>query len=211
MSFDFSTLVTNRSSNDVAYVRQLVERFVAGTATDADREAWNSVALKGAYNYTDLNRVNAAMSAINDLLQAAGYATTYKPYEVVTSPDSSPTNAWVESDMPTVAQMHDYLTNIQGLRNILTVYDTTPIVPTDMNELTIVKANNIEQILVDIEQLIRWMIAGYVRSSAPSFYSGGSPLPTENADKGHTWATLDTLGLTWEQGDSMTWFQLLYV
>lgn len=82
MSFDFSTLVTNRSSSDVAYVRQLVERFVAGTATDADREAWNSIALKGAYNHTDLNRVNAAMSAINEMLVNAGYKPAYKKFSI---------------------------------------------------------------------------------------------------------------------------------
>lgn len=82
MVFDFSTLVTNRSSSDVAYVRQLVERFVSGTATDEDREAWNSIALKGAYNYTDLNRVNAAMSAINEMLVNAGYKPAYKKFSI---------------------------------------------------------------------------------------------------------------------------------
>lgn len=125
--------------------------------------------------------------------------------------NTHPTDAWIESDVPTVSQMQQYLSNVNALRETLVVFQSTPLTPETMEKLTTEKANNIEQILVDIEQLIRWMIAGYVRSSAPSFYSGSSPLPTENVDKGRTWAELDALGYTWEQVDNMTWFQLLYI
>lgn len=74
MAFDFSTLVTDRTQQDVAYVRQLVEKLVTGTATEAEKAEWNSFTLKGVYNHTDLNRVTAAMNALKAKLEGYGYA-----------------------------------------------------------------------------------------------------------------------------------------
>ena len=74
MTFDFSTLVTDRTQQDVAYVKQLVEKLVTGTATDKEKAEWNSFTLKGAYNHTDLNRVTAAMEALKLRLEGYGYA-----------------------------------------------------------------------------------------------------------------------------------------
>lgn len=74
MAFDFSTLITDRTQQDVNYVIQLIDKLVSGTATDAEEAEWNSFTLKGAYNYTDLNRVTEAMEYLKDLLVSYGYS-----------------------------------------------------------------------------------------------------------------------------------------
>ena len=82
MSFDFSTLITDRSQSDVETARELTTRVENGLATAEEIARWNLAAEKGAYNYTDLNRVIAAMDDINERLKAAGYVTGYRRIEV---------------------------------------------------------------------------------------------------------------------------------
>ena len=52
-------------------------RITDGTATEEELSEWNAAILKGSYDYTDLNRVTAAMDEINSMLSAAGYKTGY--------------------------------------------------------------------------------------------------------------------------------------
>ena len=83
MSFDFNTLVTNRTQQDVAYAKYLAEKLVAGTATEAEKAEWNSFALKGVYNHTDLNRVTVAMDILKAKMESYGYAVpNYKKIEI---------------------------------------------------------------------------------------------------------------------------------
>ena len=82
MSFDFSTLITDRQKSDADYARALIGKITDGTATAEELAEWNAATLKGVYDYTDLNRVTAAMDEINSLLSAAGYKTGYQPVEV---------------------------------------------------------------------------------------------------------------------------------
>lgn len=83
MAFDFSTLVTDRTQQDVAYARQLAEKLVTGTATEVEIAEWNSFTLKGVYNHTDLNRVTAAMEALKLRLEGYGYAVPgYQKIEI---------------------------------------------------------------------------------------------------------------------------------
>ena len=74
MSFDFSTLVTDRTQADVNRVKQIAEKIKNGTASESELAEFNSAAMKGAYNYTDLNRVTAAMEALKAKLEGYGYA-----------------------------------------------------------------------------------------------------------------------------------------
>ena len=74
MTFDASLqFITDRTQQDVAYVQQLASKLIAGTATDFEKAEWNSTLLKGAYNYTDLNRVTAAMEYLKLRLEQYGY------------------------------------------------------------------------------------------------------------------------------------------
>lgn len=73
MSFDFSTLVTDRTQADVSRVKQIAEKIKNGTASESELAEFNSAAMKGAYNHTDLNRVTAAMEALKSKLEGYGY------------------------------------------------------------------------------------------------------------------------------------------
>lgn len=109
---------------------------------------------KGTYGATDLNRVGEAIIHVADRLKAAG-----NDIEV------SPKTDWTREDIPTPDQMLHYLEQVQKVRDVLAVYQTTPAVPADMVDLTHTEANDIEKILVDVDQLITNMIAAY-------YYSG---------------------------------------
>lgn len=91
-----------------------------------------TLATKGAYNYSDLNRVERAVAEISDL---AGLG-------LVTKTD------WGMWDIPKESDMVRYLGNIQTLRQILPNDSTAPIAPTTMNNFTYNEANNVEQIIL---------------------------------------------------------------
>lgn len=154
MAFDFSTLVTDRTQQDVAYAKQLIDKLVTGTATDAEKSEWNSFTLKGAYNYTDLNRVGAAMQYVAERINGYGYVVHV-----------SPRTDWGEEDCPTPSAMSRYLADLAVLRSKFAMMQTTPTVPEDMEQLTYTEANNIEKILEDIDYLLTNTAKGW-------FYSG---------------------------------------
>ena len=77
MAFDFSTLITDRSPEDLQALRDLLATPMADWTAEQLAQ-FNQAASKGAYNYTDLNRVIAAMDDINERLTAAGYVTGYQ-------------------------------------------------------------------------------------------------------------------------------------
>lgn len=87
MAFDFSTLITDRSPEDLQALRDLLATPMADWTAEQLAE-FNQAASKGAYNYTDLNRVIAAMDDINERLTAAGYETGYQ--RIVVHPPEPP-------------------------------------------------------------------------------------------------------------------------
>lgn len=91
-----------------------------------------TAATKGAYNYSDLNRVERAVAEISDL---AGLS-------LVTKTD------WAMWDIPTDDDMSRYLNNIRAIRAIIPNASTVPAVPATMNNLTYSVANDIEKILL---------------------------------------------------------------
>lgn len=73
--FDFTTLITDRTKADVDAASSLLAKITAGTATEAELEQFNAAMMKGAYNYTDLNRVSAAVYYLDEVLRGYGYQT----------------------------------------------------------------------------------------------------------------------------------------
>lgn len=67
------TLITDRVPLDVDRVRELAKKVNAGTATLEELAEWNSIALKGSYDYTDLNRVSEAIQYLDSMLRSNGY------------------------------------------------------------------------------------------------------------------------------------------
>ena len=79
--FDFSTLVTDRSASDLELLRGLLSTPMEDWTAE-QLAAFNQAISKGAYNYTDLNRVTAAMDYLNERLTALGYQTGYSKVEI---------------------------------------------------------------------------------------------------------------------------------
>lgn len=130
MSFDISTLVTDRTRADVE------------NETD-----------KGFYNASDLNRVGAAVQYVAERFASQGYAVTV-----------SPKTDWLASDIPTASELETYRQNIVTLRALIAVMKSTPETPETMRFLDYIKANNIEQILLDLDTLLTNAAAAWYQS-----------------------------------------------
>lgn len=87
-------------------------------------------ATKGAYNYSDLNRVERAVAEISDDLGLG----------LITKTD------WTMWDVPRVSDMERYLNNVKAIRSRT---NSVVALPDTMNELTYSGANNIEKVLSD--------------------------------------------------------------
>ena len=88
-----------------------------------------TAATKGAYNYSDLNRVERAVAEISELANL-GLATK---------------TDWSMWDIPTSSDMERYLDNVETIKNHFGIGIE---LPESMNHLTVESANNIEKVLV---------------------------------------------------------------
>ena len=88
--FDFSTLITDRGQSDLATLRSVLSTPMEEWTAE-QLAAFNQAARKGSYNYTDLNRVTAAMDAIHERLTALGYETGYSSVVVHQPQPQQPT------------------------------------------------------------------------------------------------------------------------
>lgn len=87
---------------------------------------------KGAYNYSDLKRVERAASELSDL-----YGLNLE-----TKTD------WTGWDMPHKADMARYIVNVRKIRNASLDPNRLAAVPTSMNGMNFNDANNIEKIML---------------------------------------------------------------
>ena len=150
MSFDITTLITDRTSADVKRWEYLRNKGFANM-TDAERAEWLAGDMKGAYNKGDLNRVGEALNYLRDRLLSASYITYQTNFTAKTN--------WTVTSIPTAADLTHYLQCVANIRDAMAQYATTPPTPTDTGALSYTEANNIEQILIDIETLINNMLA----------------------------------------------------
>lgn len=157
------TLIYDRTAADTAALEALFAKAKAGSLTDEEWAVLADPAHKGAYNYTDLNRVTTALEYLRGVLEGYGYTPNgYVRF----------TRIWQEEDNPTPAQMRQYLANVAAIRATLAVLPTTPTVPDDMEDLTVAEANAIEKILVDVETVIKSMEQIFLHSGQVLVYSG---------------------------------------
>lgn len=119
--------------------------------------------LKGCYNATDLNRVEAAAEAIAAELNSAGYTVTVNPV------------TYAETDIIRRSDFAAYLSNVQTLRDAIAVRASTPELPAANAKLDFVGANSIEKILADLDELIGWM--KYSQKYCGTFAAGQTILP----------------------------------
>lgn len=111
--------------------------------TDRTAEDVANKTAKGFYNASDLNRVGAAVQYVAERFAAQGYAVAV-----------SPKTDWLASDIPTASELETYRQNIATLRAPIAVMKSTPETPETMRFLDYIKANNIEQILLDLDTLL---------------------------------------------------------
>ena len=156
MPQQLDNLVFDRTALDVQRLHEVTARLVSGTATAEDRAAWLA-GMKGAYNYTDLNRVGAAVEYLTALLYSLGYNV-----------GTAAATGWTETDIPSNGQMEQYMLNIVVLRYCLPY--VAPAAPADMGRLTWQEANDIEEILYTLEDVLEAMQAAFLTRQANTLF-----------------------------------------
>lgn len=179
------SLITDRTQADVNRVVSFAKRGWSGL-TEAEKTEWLA-GMKGAYNATDLNRVGGAVNYLAARLtqlpeDVAAYlaekgvapdtlfVVPYAPedYEIVAK------TSWLISDIPTAAEMAEYLGNVVLLRGAMD-YDTDEL-PATMSKLDYTGANAIEKALLNLDAAISaWKVKDEIfidNTAAARFYCG---------------------------------------
>ena len=160
-------LIYDRTQADVDRVFALKNKILTeGLSALTSEELTEYMAgMKGAYNYTDMNRVGQAvayiagrMTALPDELAAYRaekgvdddpiYEVPYDPSTVVVAAKTD----WAMGDTPTQALAKAYLNNLVVLRKQLTLPAEAPVVPSTLDNLTYTIANEIEYLLYVIDR-----------------------------------------------------------
>lgn len=122
--------VTDRTQHHVERLKKL-QSIGYENLTESQRAEYRGYAAKGAYNYTDINRVSAAVKEIAPLLGV--------------TPDYVSTSWWNWSSV--TGQLDRYLNNVKAIRDACPSDLDFPPLPDSMNHLTYEGANNIEKVL----------------------------------------------------------------
>lgn len=140
------SLIFDRTENDVDYIKELKIKI--------DLSGWNNTfledktiwlgALKGRYDVSDQNRIETAVEVLKNNLISKGYNTAVSTTKI----------DWAVTDILNITEQNRHLANIQAIRDVLPVFETTPNVPLDMRFLNYLEANDIEKILYDVNILI---------------------------------------------------------
>ena len=160
-------LVYDRTQSDVDRVFILKNKILTEglNALTSEEKAEYMEGMKGAYNYTDMNRVGQAVIYIAERMtglpeelaayrESKGvgddpmYEVPYDPSTVVVSAKTD----WAMGDTPTHSLISTYLNNLTVLRKQLDLPAYAPVVPTNLDHLTFETANSIEYLLYIIYQ-----------------------------------------------------------
>lgn len=136
--YDVLSLITDRTAQDVARWQELKSKGLANMTTAELAEWTNS---KGAYNFTDMNRVEAAVNMIAEKLRDIDI-----PVSVTTKSN------WKRTDIPTANDLTRYLGNVAKLRSSSSGLRHAPALPTSMVRLNYIGANSIEATLLFISE-----------------------------------------------------------
>lgn len=150
-----SGLITDREEADVARVKELKKKILTEglSSLSGDERTEYFGGMRGAYNYTDLNRVGLACELLYGAYQEAGISV--EGYE-------TPKTDWTFEDIPSSQQMNAYLGNIRAFKDTIASERT---IPASMNYLNYEGANAIEQLLEEAEECMdcivnAWMYSG---------------------------------------------------
>lgn len=156
---------TNEDADRWEYLSQKLDTLGWSALTAEEQQEWLSD-LKGGYNCSDLNRVGTAVAFLGErfrdlilhLIQFRGiYGVASDPlFEtpyVAEDVDIAPKIDWVISDNVYANQAARYLYDLSVIRSLIDLPSDTPAVPSDLYDLTLQEANDIEEMLyiVDVE------------------------------------------------------------
>ena len=101
-----------------------------------------------------MNRVEGAVALIAGRLTGLGYL--FSPAVKMN---------WTREDVPSKEDMERYFGNVADLRAAIPVYPSTPMAPDIYSGLNYSKANDLEQIILDVSRVITsipaaWYFAG---------------------------------------------------
>ena len=145
-------LITDRTAADVSRWKELRDKgFDAMTA--AERAQWLGN-MKGAYGYTDMNRVEGAVAYIAQKLTALGYP--FSPTVKIN---------WSMEDIPTKADMTRYFGNVASLRTQLPVYTGISTAPSAGDSMDYSKANDLEKVLLEINYRVDMIPESWIYSA----------------------------------------------
>lgn len=164
------SLVTDRTQSDFDSWLNL-SQIPWLQMTNEQKEVW-SVPMKGAYNYTDLNRVGSAMLTLQALFVSLGYSVSVNVR----------TNYTI-GEWPSQTDMNSYIQGLKNLRSAVPVSDATPAAPDSMDDGTVFIWNNIEQILLDVETIINY-ISTYSNQRVSSTFHAGSTQTLQHFSRG---------------------------
>lgn len=150
-------LITDRTEQDVDRVTTLAAKAWQDMTAE-ERAEWLSP-MKGSYNYTDFNRVASAVAYVAQRLKEHGYLS-FVPVS----------RTWSAEDIPTESELFQYFSNIAILRQAITVWASTPVVPDSISGFDVNRANDLEQILIDADQILThisqsWFFSGNLYSA----------------------------------------------
>lgn len=157
-------LITDRTYYHVTLLNRLRKKPWS-KMTASEQSAWYGEAAKGAYNYTDLNRVETAVAELAEMI---GLTLTTK-------------TDWTLWDVPVQSEMERYLGNVVALRDACPGDVVFPELPDSMNYLTHEGANNIEKVLLLVYESFshKCVLGEFILGECKL---GGTTVPTTTTD-----------------------------
>lgn len=119
--------ITDRTQADVDRCKELAAKGW-NNMTEAEKAEWYGTAMRGAYNYSDLNRVESAVAELSAFLEMRLTTKTN----------------WGMWDFPTQTDMRRYVSNLQAVKER---YSSSVQIPDAVDGFTYESANNIEKML----------------------------------------------------------------
>lgn len=147
-------MITNRTQADVERVIELKNKILSGglSSLTAAEQSEYMAGMRGAYNYTDFNRVGQACQTLYELFTEAGISLTNY---------TTPKTDWTASDVPTAAQLAAYLADVECFKNAAALVQE---IPDTMDRLNYEGANNIEKLLQQADDYISLILSNWLYS-----------------------------------------------
>ena len=169
--------ITDRTQTDVNRAKAIIAKLQSGKVlTDAEQAEYDAGS-KGCYNYTDINRVRAAVTALAASLNAEGYKVAVLPVLAGESHYALEDRDFTETDVVYKAQWENYINNVRAIREAFYTFADTGPLPQPDERINYAYANNIEKMLEDVDALLWFMTQSYRRCGALTAGNNAVTLP----------------------------------